>query len=107
MGGASAIRDAHAPLYRILHCVDVADERLQVATDLVAQSGLKLWDFQNALKVIDNILAHPDVSNADIKGLLNRVGGFRYESPFGADAKGARKHLLAARDAIAGWIDKK
>jgi hypothetical protein len=106
MTGASKARDAHAPLYRVLHCVDVADDTLCVATDFVAQAGLELWDFQNALSVIDDLLVDATVSNSDIKGMLNRVGGFQHESPFGADAKAARKHPQAARDAIAAWIEE-
>ena len=100
------VRAAHPTLVRALRCVDSVENRsrLMVAADFVERSGLERTDFIAALKLLDTILDDPVVSNADIKGMLNRVDAWQHESPFGADAKAARQHLEAARNAIAAWI---
>ena len=108
MRGASTVRDAHADLVRVLRCVESVDNysRLEVAPDFARNAGLNRADFENARKVIDELLADPSVSNADIKGLLNRIDAWQFDSPFGGDAKAARQHLEAAREAIAAWINQ-
>lgn len=102
MAGAKAVRDAHAALYLPLTCIEGADNysRLVLAPDFVSNAGLGRWQLEQAVATIDKLLAHPDVGNADIKGMLNRIDqGWSVTSPFGA-----REHLKAARDAIATWI---
>lgn len=101
-------REAEPLLARTLRCVESVDggTRLAVATDFMEQAALTKSEVSRTLQIMDQLLSDPSVSNADIKGLLNRVDAWQYDSPFGADAKAARKHLEAARDAIACWIGK-
>jgi hypothetical protein len=62
-------------------------------------------DCDQAVAFIDAVLKDDALSNADLKGLLNRAmgSGWAVTSPFGANAMAARQHLSAARDAIAAW----
>jgi len=101
-------RKAEPLLARTLRCIERTDEGagLALAPDLMEQAELTKSEVRGALLVMDQLLNDPAVSNADIKGLLNRVDAWQYDSPFGADAKAARKHLEAARDAVAQWIGK-
>lgn len=102
MGGAQAVRDAHAVLYLPLTCIESVDNysRLVLASDFVSKAGVGRWQLEQAVATIDELLAQPDVGNADIKGMLNRIDqAWAVTSPFGA-----REHLKAARDAIATWI---
>ncbi|WP_395647497.1 hypothetical protein [Terricaulis sp.] len=100
--------EARAPagLGKVIACVESVDNysRLRMADDFAHQLGVSKVECEEAVSFIDAALKDEKTSNADIKGLLNRVcGDWSYSSPFGADAKAARNHLAAARDAIAAW----
>jgi hypothetical protein len=78
--------------------------RLRMADDFAHQLGVTEADRDAAVRFIDAALGDESVSNSDLKGLLNRlVGAWGVTSLYGADAKAARRHLQAARDAIAEW----
>jgi hypothetical protein len=52
---------------------------------------------------LEGVLADEATSNADLKGLLNRLAGHAWSAQFelGADAKAARLYLEALRSALA------
>jgi hypothetical protein len=75
-----------------------------MADDFAHQMGVSKTDCQEAVVFLSAMLNDETLSNAELKGLLNRASGdWGVTSPFGADAKAARKHLAAVRDAIAAW----
>ncbi len=101
--------EARAPLSlsRVLSCVESFDDysRLRLADDFAHQLNVGKAECDQAVAFIDTVLDDDTVSNADLKGLLNRAmgPGWGVTSPYGANAKAARQHLSAARDAIAAW----
>jgi hypothetical protein len=77
-----------------------------MADDFAFQLNVTKADCDDAVSFIEAVLADPEISNSDIKGLLNRLAnGWDVTSPFGANAKAARTHLKAARDAIVAGRD--
>jgi hypothetical protein len=108
MGGSPA-REAEPILSSALRCVetDLDGVRLVVADDIRQQAGVQRADVLRAWKALEDLLDNPDVSNADLKGLLNRIDiGWSMESPFGANARAAREHLEAAKDALQRWAEQ-
>lgn len=93
-----------AALSVILQCLDPVDDgtSIAIAHDLLGpdfpQSGLK-----EASSFLTQLLTDPEVSNADLKGLLNRETSSTWsmEFGFGADAKAARRYLEVLQEAIA------
>jgi hypothetical protein len=104
-----AAREAAPFVSSPLRCVetDIDGARLVVAEDLLKRGGVHRDDVLRTWKTLEDLLSDPSVSNADLKGLLNRVDiGWSVESPFGADAQAAREHLEAARDALQRWAEQ-
>jgi hypothetical protein len=102
-------REAEPLVSRALSCIetDIDGGRLVVAEDLRERSGVYRDDMLRAWKALEDLLADPSVSNADLKGLLNRADmGWGAQSPFGADARAAREHLEAAKDALQRWAER-
>jgi hypothetical protein len=95
---------APASLRTILGCVDPTDKgrSMDIAQDLVVGRSLTSRHFQEAGVFIDRLLANPEISNADLKGMLNRLAGPSWGSQFefGADPKGARQYLEALQRAL-------
>jgi hypothetical protein len=95
---------APASLSVILRCVDPADNgrRIEIAQDLVVQESLTTKHFAEAGRFLDSLLANPDVSNTDLKGMLKRLAGpvWGAEFEFGADAQAARLYLEALQLAL-------
>lgn len=109
MTGAETVREAQPLLMHVLRCIetDSSGAALVVAEDFLRRTEIYRSDLLTAWKVIDDLLADPDVSNADLKGLLNRIDvAWSMESPFGANALAAREHLEAARDALQKWAER-
>ena len=88
----------------ILRCIDPADDgtSIVIAHDLLdpdfPQAG-----FKEASAYLTQLLADPEISNADLKGLLNREtsSAWSMEFGFGADARAARRYLEALQQTIA------
>jgi len=101
--------EARAPanLDKVLACVESVDDysRLRLAHDFAYQVNITKADCDEAVAFLDAVLKDESLSNADLKGFLNRAmgPGWGMTSPFGANAKAARLHLSAAREAIAVW----
>lgn len=109
MSGAETVREAEAFLGPLLRCIETDKDgaKLVVAEDFLKRADIPRSDIHGAWKALESLLADPDVSNADLKGMLNRIDiGWKFESPFGANAIAAREHLEAARDALQTWIEK-
>jgi len=98
-----ALLRAPPALHEILHSLDPIDEgtSVAIARDLLGRSFPKAG-FKEANEFLKQLLADPDVSNADLKGLLNREtsSSWSMEFGFGADAKAARRFLEALQQAI-------
>jgi hypothetical protein len=108
MSGADTVREKQWLVSSALGCIetDISGSRLVVAEDLRLRSDVHRDHMLEAWKVLEELLDDPGVSNADLKGLLNRVDvAWRVESPFGANAQAAREHLEAAKDAIQNWAE--
>ena len=100
MGGALRPPAAFSEL---LSCADPAgdDAGLVIAADLLRPDFPKSG-FREATDFIDGVLADPAVSNADLKGLLNREtsSAWSLDLGFAGNAKAARRCLEAFRAAI-------
>ena len=95
-----------AALARVLACVESVDDysMLRMADDFAHQMGLTRRDCDETVAFIDRVLRDESISNADLKGLLNRaIGAWGVTSPYGVNAEAARRHLEAARHAISVW----
>jgi hypothetical protein len=96
----------HPPraLSELLGCLDAVEEgtTIAIATDLL-NSNFPDSGFKEAADFLDRLLADPTVSNADLKGLLNRETSSAWAMELGFDpsARGARRCLEALRGAIA------
>ncbi len=90
-------------LNEILHALDPVEggTSVVIAPDLLPRDFPRAG-LTEAGEFLDRLLADPDVSNADLKGLLNREtsSSWSMEFSFGADAKAARRFLEALRQAI-------
>ena len=93
-----------AALSVILRCLDSADDgtSIVIAHDLLDPDFPKAG-FKEVFVYLGQLLADPEIPNADLKGLLNREtsSAWSLESGFGADAKAARRYLEALQQAIA------
>jgi len=101
--------EAEPLISQALRCIetDLDGVRLVVAEDLRQRGGVHRDDMLRAWKALEDVLDDPGVSNADLKGLLNRAdAAWTVQSPFGADALAAREHLEAARDALQRWAEQ-
>jgi hypothetical protein len=99
-------RKAEPLLARTLGCVESDAMSAAVAADFLERAALTQAEMIGSSEMRDQLPADPEVSNADIKGLLNRINAWQDDSLIGADAKALRKYFEAARDAIARWIGK-
>jgi hypothetical protein len=106
---AGVVRKAEPLISWALRCIetDLDGVRLVVADDLRQRGGVQRSDVLQAWKLLEDVLSDPNVSNAELKGLLNRTDvAWSVESPFGANAQAAREHLEAARDAMQRWAEQ-
>jgi hypothetical protein len=77
---------------------------MRIARDILTRKAGEGFDgWLEAKAYVEQILADPDVTNADLKGLVKRLVGpaWGVEFDFGADAKAARRYLEALSRAIA------
>jgi hypothetical protein len=93
-----------AAFSQILHSLDPVNggKSIAIARDLLG-SHFPKQGFVEAGAFLDRLLADPAISNADLKGLLNRetASSWAVEFEFGSDAKAARRYLEALRQALA------
>jgi hypothetical protein len=93
-----------AALSVIFRCLDPADDgtSIVIAHDLL-DPDFPQTGFKEASAYLAQLLADPEIPNADLKGLLNRETSCAWslEFGFGADAKAARRYLEALQQAIA------
>lgn len=83
------------------------DEDVVIASDLLARhQELDQDRLRACLRYLDQLLSDESVSNADLKGLLNRLAGraWSVQWKFGADAKAARQYLEALQSALVARI---
>jgi hypothetical protein len=109
MDGAEVVREAEPFLGPVLRCIeaDATGERLVIAEDFLKRTNVYKGDVLDAWKCLERLLEDSSVSNADLKGMLNRIDiGWTVQSPFGGDARAAREHLEAARDALQRWTER-
>jgi hypothetical protein len=92
-----------AAFSELLRCMDPVEDgaRVAIADDLLRPDFPKSG-FREAVEFLDSLLADPAVSNADLKGLLNRETSSMWAAELGFDsmAMGARRCLEALREAI-------
>ena len=101
-------RPEHPPaaFTALVAAVDPVDggRAMTVAHDVLKiRAGSEFLGWSEARAYIDALLSDPTLSNADLKGLLNRSAGpvWGMAFDFGADAKAARRYLEALSKAIA------
>jgi hypothetical protein len=91
-------------LSELFACLDPAEEgkSVAIARDFMRPDFPKT-SLTEAAGFLDGLLADDAISNADLKGFLNREisPAWSMELGFDADAKGARRCLEAIREAIA------
>jgi hypothetical protein len=89
-----------------LRCLEQVDDgaRLVVAHDLMSVPSLGRLNLEAARTYLQELLADADISNSDIKGILNRTLPYWYLPQWGRDAKAARAYAEAALFAIREWL---
>lgn len=95
-----------ASLRTILLTLDPTDDGrgVTIPDDLLARhSEIDRNQLLECRTYLDRLLDDQATSNADLKGMLNRLAGRVWHTQFevGADAKAARRYLEALRSALA------
>ncbi len=104
-----ALPEERAPesFARVLACVESVDRYslLRLADDYALQLRVTKSERDEAVHFLDTLLRDSTISDADLKGLLDRLAcGWMLTSPFRAEAEAsARRHIEAVRDAMAAW----
>ena len=104
--GRSRVDQPPGVFRELLLVIDPAEggREIQIASDLLgARSDMGPARLAEAKAYVDALLADPDVTGSDLKGLLSRSAGAAWgiQFDFGADAKAARRYLEALSRAIA------